>query len=178
MAKSKSKSENQVVSNNAVVSDSLIEKLVSVRRTAKVVKGGRIFGFSAIVVIGDGKGRLGVGYGKSREVSQAISKATEGAKRNMRKVILNGTTIYHKVIGTHGATKVVMLPASSGTGVIAGGSVRAICEVMGIRDVLTKCIGSRSPVNVVRAVISALEQLVTPESIAAKRGLSLVEIAR
>lgn len=177
MAKSRSRSENQAAANNsAAANDSMREKLVNVRRTAKVVKGGRIFGFSAIVVIGDGKGRVGIGLGKSREVPQAIAKATESARRDMRKIALKGTTIHHKVIGWHGATKVVMLPAVEGTGLIAGGAMRAVCEVMGIRDILAKCIGSRSAVNVVRATLNALQQIVTPELIAAKRGLSVKDI--
>lgn len=167
--------EVQVTSANNP-SDALREKLVNVRRTAKVVKGGRIFGFSAIVVIGDGKGKIGVGSGKSREVPQAISKATESAKRNMRKIALNGSTLQHTIIGNHGATKVVMIPASIGTGVIAGGAMRAVCEVMGIKDVIAKCIGSRSAVNVVRATIDALMQMASPASIASKRGLTVKEI--
>jgi len=160
----------------STTSDSLREKLVNVRRTAKVVKGGRIFGFSTIVVVGDSRGRIGVGHGKAREVPQAIQKATENAKRNMRRIALNGTTIHHQVIGRHGATKVVMIPAVEGTGVIAGGAMRAVCEVMGVRDILAKCIGSRSAVNVVRATLDAFAQLATPESIAAKRGLTVKEI--
>lgn len=175
MVKSRSKSEGRMAVN-AAPGDSLREKLVDVRRTAKVVKGGRIFGFSVIVVIGDGNGRIGVGQGKSREVPLAIQKATENAKRNMRKVALNRGTIHHKVIGRHGATKVVMLPAAGGTGLIAGGAMRAVFEVMGVHDILAKCIGSRTPVNVVRATLDALGQIVTPETVAAKRGLSVKDI--
>lgn len=160
----------------STTSDSLREKLVNVRRTAKVVKGGRIFGFSTVVVVGDGKGRIGIGQGKAREVPQAIQKATDSARRNMRKIDLNGTTIHHQVIGRHGATKVVMIPAVEGTGVIAGGAMRAVCEVMGVRDILAKCIGSRSAVNVVRATLAAFNQLATPESVAAKRGLNIKDI--
>ena len=153
--------------------DALQEKLVSVKRTAKVVKGGRIFGFAAIVVIGDGKGRIGFGMGKSREVPAAIQKAMESGRRNMYRIPLNGSTIQHPLIGCHGATKVIMIPASEGTGLIAGGAMRAVCDVIGIRDILAKCIGSRSPVNVVRATLKALTEMTTPENIAAKRGLNI-----
>ena len=158
--------------------DALQEKLVSVKRTAKVVKGGRIFGFAAIVVIGDGKGRIGFGMGKSREVPAAIQKAMESGRRNMYRIPLNGSTIQHPIIGRHGATKVVMIPAGEGTGLIAGGAMRAVCEVIGIRDILAKCIGSRSPVNVVRATLKALTQMKTPGDIAAKRGLDISEIIK
>ena len=151
--------------------DSLQEKLVAVNRTAKVVKGGRIFSFAALVVIGDGKGRVGFGMGKSREVPAAIQKAMESGKRNMFRVSLKDSTIQHPLIGRHGATKVMMLPAGEGTGLIAGGAMRAVCEVIGIRDILAKCTGSRTPVNVVRATLKALMQMSTPEDIAAKRGL-------
>jgi len=149
----------------------LREKLVSVRRTAKVVKGGRIFGFAAIVVIGDGKGRVGFGLGKSREVPAAIQKAMEQGKRNMVRIPLKNRTIQHPITGLYGATKVVMIPASEGTGLIAGGAVRAVCEVMGIQDILAKCIGARNPVNVVRATIKALTEMTTLEYVAAKRGI-------
>jgi small subunit ribosomal protein S5 len=160
------------------LADALQEKLVSVKRTAKVVKGGRIFGFAAIVVIGDGKGRIGFGMGKSREVPAAIQKAMESGRRNMYRIPLNGSTIQHPIIGRHGATKVVMIPAGEGTGLIAGGAMRAVCEVIGIRDILAKCIGSRSPVNVVRATLKALTEMTTPEDIAAKRGLDISEIIK
>lgn len=153
--------------------DTLQEKLVAVKRTAKVVKGGRIFGFAAIVVIGDGKGRIGFGMGKSREVPAAIQKAMESARKNMRKIPLKGHTIQHPIIGFHGATKILMIPAREGTGLIAGGAMRAVCEVTGIRDILTKCIGSRSPINVVRATLKALTAMTTPEDIAAKRGIAV-----
>jgi len=172
----KSESQVHVTATNIAAGDSMREKLVNIRRTAKVVKGGRIFGFSAIVVIGDAKGRIGFGQGKAREVPQAIQKATESARRNMRKIELKGSTIYHQVVGRHGASKVVMLPAAEGTGLIAGGAMRAVFEVMGIRDILAKCIGSRCPVNVVRATLDALEQLTTPESVAARRGLDVKDI--
>lgn len=168
-------SEIQVATASST-SEGLREKLVSVRRTAKVVKGGRIFGFSTVVVVGDGNGRIGVGQGKAREVPQAIQKATDSARRNMRTIGLNGSTIHHNIVGRHGATKVVMFPAVEGTGVIAGGAMRAVCEVMGIRDVLAKCIGSRSAINVVNATLDALLQLANPEVIASKRGLTVKEI--
>ncbi|EKE01908.1 MAG: hypothetical protein ACD_21C00025G0019 [uncultured bacterium] len=158
--------------------DALQEKLVAIKRTAKVVKGGRIFGFSALVVIGDGKGRIGFGMGKSREVPAAIQKAMEHGRRNMFRVPLKGHTIQHPMIGYHGSSKVVMLPASEGTGLIAGGAMRAVCEVIGIRDILAKCIGSRSPVNVVRATLKALTEMTTPEGIAAKRGLRVEDIMK
>ena len=151
----------------------LREKLVSVRRTAKVVKGGRIFGFVAIVVIGDGKGHIGFGMGKSREVPQAIQNAMDKARRNMIKIPLKGSTIQHPITGVYGATKIVMIPASDGTGLIAGGAVRAVCDVLGVRDILAKCIGSRNPVNVVRATLKGLTEMVTPEYMAAKRGVSI-----
>jgi small subunit ribosomal protein S5 len=152
----------------------LQEKLVAVNRTAKVVKGGRIFSFAALVVIGDGKGRVGFGMRKSREVPAAIQKAMESAKRNMYRIPLNGTTIQHPLIGRHGSTKIIMIPAGEGTGLLAGGAMRAVCEVLGIRDVLAKCIGSRTPVNVVRATLQALTSMMTPGDIAAKRGLKVL----
>ncbi|KPJ68210.1 MAG: 30S ribosomal protein S5 [Coxiella sp. DG_40] len=148
--------------------DTLQEKLVNVRRTAKVVKGGRIFGFSALVVVGDGEGRIGVGQGKAREVTVAIQKAMENGRRNMRRIELKGHTIQHPIIGRHGATKVIMIPASEGTGLIAGGGMRAVCEVMGIHDILAKCIGSRNPVNVVQATVKGLLNMATPQNIAEK----------
>ncbi len=157
--------------NNA--SEILTEKLVSIRRTAKVVKGGRIFGFSALVVVGDGKGRIGYGIGKSREVPAAIQKATDQGRRNMAKVVLKDCTVQHPLIGRFGATKVVMFPACEGTGLIAGGAVRAACEVTGIRNVLSKCVGSRNPVNVVRATVKALTGMLTPEKVSAMRGINL-----
>lgn len=157
-------------------SDSLQEKLVAVRRTAKVVKGGRVFGFSVLVVVGDGKGKVGFGLGKAKEVPQAIQKAMESARRDMHRIALKGATIQHSVMGWHAATKVIMLPASEGTGIIAGGAVRAICEVMGVRNILAKCTGSRNPINVVRATLKALLSMVTPESVATKRGLAVQDI--
>ena len=156
----------------------LREKLVSVRRTAKVVKGGRIFGFVAIVVIGDGKGRIGFGMGKSREVPPAIQKAMDKARRNMVKIPLRQSTIQHPLVGRFGSCKIVMIPASDGTGLIAGGAVRAVCDVIGIRDILAKCIGSRNPVNVVRATLNALTEMTTLEDVAAKRGVNIGDLRK
>jgi small subunit ribosomal protein S5 len=157
-------------------SEGLQEKLVNVRRTAKVVKGGRIFGFSALVVVGDGNGKIGLGNGKAREVPVAIQKAMENGRRNMQKVALKEHTLQHPIIGVHGATKVIMQPASEGTGLIAGGGMRAVCEVMGIKDILAKCVGSRNPVNVVRATVNGLLSMATPERVAEKRGKKIKEI--
>ena len=157
-------------------SDGLQEKLVAVRRTAKVVKGGRVFGFSAITVVGDGNGRIGFGSGKAREVPVAIQKAMEDARRNMFYVNLNGTTVQHDTIGRHGASKVFMKPASDGTGIIAGGAMRAVFEVCGVNNVLAKCIGSSNPVNVVRATINGLRGMASPENVAEKRGKTIEEI--
>lgn len=164
------------VAEGQATSDNLQEKLVNIRRTAKVVKGGRIFGFSALVVVGDGSGKIGLGNGKAREVPVAIQKAMENGRRNMRKVTLKGHTLHHPIIGRHGATKIIMQPASEGTGLIAGGGMRAVCEVMGIQDILAKCIGSRNPVNVVRATVNGLLSMVTPEQVAEKRGKPIKEI--
>jgi len=158
------------------VSDGYIEKLVSVDRTAKVVKGGRVFGFSALVVTGDGEGKIGYGRGKAREVPIAIQKATEAARRNMLYIQLKGSTLQHKIVARHGASKVLMLPASEGTGVIAGNAMRAVFEVIGVHDVLAKCLGSNNPINVVQATIKGLKKMATPESVAAKRGKTVQEI--
>lgn len=157
-------------------SDGLQEKLVAVRRTAQVVKGGRIFSFSAIVVVGDGNGRVGIGKGKSREVPLAIQKALENARRSMVKVNLNNGTLFHEIKSAHGASKIIMLPASQGTGIIAGGAMRAVLEVAGVHNVLGKCIGSTNPVNVVRATLKGLQNMTTPEQVAAKRGIPLKEL--
>lgn len=156
--------------------DGLQEKLVTVIRTAKVVKGGRIFGFTALVVVGNGNGKIGFGLGKAREVPVAIQKALEKARKNMVFISLNGNTIYHEIIHRSGASKVFMKPASEGTGIIAGGAMRAIFEVLGIRDVLAKIIGSSNPFNVVRATIEALTKIATPDYVAAKRGKLIEEI--
>ncbi len=157
-------------------SDGLQEKLVAVRRTAQVVKGGRIFSFSAIVVVGDGNGRVGIGKGKSREVPLAIQKALESARRSMVKIHLNHGTLFHEIKSKYGASKIIMLPASEGTGIIAGGAMRAVLEVTGVHNVLGKCIGSSNPVNVVRATLKGLRGMTTPEQIAAKRGKSVREL--
>jgi len=154
----------------------LQEKLVQVNRVAKVVKGGRIFGFTALTVVGDGNGRVGFGRGKAREVPVAIQKAMEQARRNMIRVDLNGDTLQYPVKARHGASKVYMQPASQGTGVIAGGAMRAVLELAGVHNVLAKCYGSTNPVNVVRATINGLAQMSAPEDVAAKRGKSVDEI--
>jgi len=158
-------------------SDGLIEKLVNINRVAKVVKGGRIFGFTALTVVGDGEGSIGFGRGKAREVPVAVQKAMEDARKNMRKVNLKGGTLQYPLIGNHGAAKVVMLPASEGTGIIAGGPMRAVFEAVGVRDVLAKCIGSNNPINVVRATFKGLSEMTTPDAVAAKRGKSVEEIS-
>ncbi len=162
--------------NQEAASDGLLEKMVSVSRHAKVVKGGRIFSFSALVVIGDRNGRIGYGYGKAREVPAAMQKAMEQARKNMIKINLNGNTVHYETIGQHGATKVFMKPASEGTGIIAGGAMRAVFEVLGVQNVLAKCMGSSAPVNVVRATLKALTSISAPEYIAAKRGKTVAEI--
>jgi small subunit ribosomal protein S5 len=160
----------------ATKGDGYIEKLVAVRRSATVVKGGRKFSFSALTVVGDGKGRVGIGLGKAREVPTAIQKAMENARRNLKRVDLNGNTLFHPVESRHGASKVIMRPASEGTGIIAGTSMRAVFEVLGVTNVLAKCLGSTNPVNVVRATINGLLSMSSPEQIANKRGLTLAEI--
>lgn len=157
-------------------SDGLIEKLVNINRVAKVVKGGRIFAFTALTVVGDGEGRVGFGRGKAREVPVAVQKAMEDARKNMRTVNLKGGTLQYPLIGNHGAAKVVMLPASEGTGIIAGGAMRAVFEAVGVRDVLAKCIGSSNPINVVNATFKGLSKMTTPDSVAAKRGKSVEDI--
>ncbi|GAA0575861.1 30S ribosomal protein S5 [Halomonas salifodinae] len=154
----------------------LQEKLVQVNRVAKVVKGGRIFGFTALTVVGDGNGRVGFGRGKAREVPVAIQKAMDQARRNMVKVTLAGHTLQYPVKARHGASKVFMQPASEGTGIIAGGAMRSVLELAGVQDVLAKCYGSTNPVNVVRATVKGLTSMQSPEDIAAKRGLSVEAI--
>ncbi|MEK9574887.1 MAG: 30S ribosomal protein S5 [Gammaproteobacteria bacterium] len=153
-----------------------IEKLVNIRRVVKVVKGGRIFGFSALVVVGDGKGFVGYGTGKAREVPAAIQKAMEKARRNMKKVPLINGTLYYPVTSSVGAAKVYMQPASEGTGVIAGGPMRSVLEAVGVHNILAKCNGTRNPISVVRATIDGLSSMTSPESIAAKRGKKVEEI--
>lgn len=154
----------------------LQEKLVQVNRVAKVVKGGRIFGFTALTVVGDGKGKVGFGRGKAREVPAAIQKAMDQARRNMITVDLNEHTLQYPVRARHGASKIYMQPASEGTGIIAGGAMRAVLEIAGIQNVLAKCYGSTNPVNVVRATIKGLQNMRAPEDIAAKRGKSVADI--
>ena len=156
--------------------DGLREKMINVNRVTKVVKGGRIMSFAALSVVGDGDGAVGMGKGKAREVPLAVQKAMDEAKRGMIKVKLNNGTLYHSVTGRQGAAKVTILPASQGTGIIAGGAMRAIFEVMGITDILAKCIGSANPYNVVRATLNGLSSMNTPADIAAKRGKTIEEI--
>lgn len=158
------------------ITDGLEERLVAVNRVAKVVKGGRQFGFTALTVVGDANGKVGMGYGKAREVPLAIQKAMEKARKELKHVPLKDGTLYYPVVGIHGAAKVFMQPASVGTGIIAGGAMRAVFEVVGVKDVLSKCIGSRNPINVVRATISALHNMQSPDLIAAKRSKTLEEI--
>ncbi len=153
-----------------------LEKLVQVNRVAKVVKGGRIFSFTALTVVGDGKGKVGFGRGKAREVPVAIQKAMEAARRNMIKVQLNNGTLQYAIKASHGASKVYMRPASEGTGVIAGGAMRAVLEIAGVHNVLAKCYGSTNPVNVVRATFNGLRTMSSPEDVAAKRGKTVEEI--
>lgn len=157
-------------------SDDLLEKLVTVNRVAKVVKGGRQFGFTALTVVGDGAGRVGFGYGKAREVPIAIQKAMQAARKNLQTVELKDDTLHYAMVGRHGATKVYMQPASEGTGIIAGGAMRAVFECAGVRNVLAKSYGSRNPINVVRATIDALFGVTSPKAIAAKRGMSVADI--
>jgi small subunit ribosomal protein S5 len=156
--------------------EGFVEKLVQVNRVAKVVKGGRIFSFTALTVVGDGKGRVGFGRGKAREVPAAIQKALEAARRNMIQVDLNGTTLQHPVTGQHGASRVYMQPASEGTGVIAGGAMRAVLEVAGVHNVLAKCYGSTNANNVVHATFNGLANMTSAEQVAAKRGKTVEEI--
>lgn len=157
-------------------SDGMLEKLIAVNRVAKTVKGGRQMSFTALTVVGDGDGRVGLGYGKAREVPAAIAKAMERARRNMIKVKLNNGTLHYAIKAHHGAARVYMQPASEGTGVIAGGAMRAVLEVVGVKNVLAKAVGSRNPINLVRATIKGLQALSTPEYIAAKRGKTVSEV--
>jgi small subunit ribosomal protein S5 len=150
--------------------------MIAVNRVTKVVKGGRILGFAALTVVGDGDGSVGMGKGKAREVPVAVQKSLEEARRKMFRVSLRNGTLQHAVIGRHGASKVIMQPASEGTGIIAGGPMRAVFEVLGITNVLAKCIGSTNPYNVVRATLDGLKRMNTPSSIAAKRGKSVEEL--
>ena len=156
--------------------DNYQEQLINVRRVSKVVKGGRIFGFSALTVVGDGEGRVGMGRGKAREVPIAVQKAMDDARRNMFKVQLKGDTIQYPTVGRHGSARVVLRPATEGTGIIAGGTMRAVLEVLGVQNVLTKVIGTTNPVNVTRATIAALKGMRSANYIAAKRGKDVKEI--
>jgi small subunit ribosomal protein S5 len=156
--------------------DGLREKMISVNRVTKVVKGGRILGFAALTVVGDGDGTVGMGKGKSREVPVAVQKAMEQARRNMRKMSLKGGTIHHEVHGRHGAARVFMKPAPEGNGIKAGGAMRAVFEVMGVTNISAKCHGSTNPYNVVRATLDGLAQISRPSEIAAKRGKTIEEI--
>jgi len=158
------------------VTDEINEKLVKIFRTSKVVKGGRVFSFSAVIVCGDGKGKIGVGRGKAHEVPVAIQKATENARKNMVQIELNGNTVYHESVGRHGATRVFMKPASEGTGVIAGSAMRAVFEVMGVENILAKCVSSTNSYNVVLATINGLTSMLTPALVAAKRGKTVKQI--
>jgi small subunit ribosomal protein S5 len=157
-------------------SDGLREKMIAVNRVTKVVKGGRVLGFAALTVVGDGDGGIGMGKGKAREVPVAVQKSLEEARRKLFRVSLRNGTLQHAVIGRHGASKVLMQPASAGTGIIAGGPMRAVFEVMGITNVLAKCLGSTNPYNVVRATLDGLKQMRTPAEVAAKRGKRIEEI--
>ena len=154
----------------------LKEKLIAVKRVAKVVKGGKQLAITALTVVGDGAGRVGFGYGKAREVPNAIAKAMEQARKNMVTIPLRGLSLQHEIWGTHGATRVFMRPASDGTGVIAGGAMRAVFEVAGVQNVLAKSFGSRNPINVVRATLNGLTRINVPAEIAAKRGKTVEEI--
>ncbi|MCL4410003.1 30S ribosomal protein S5 [Aliidiomarina haloalkalitolerans] len=164
------------MANHEAQNGEMMEKLITVNRVSKVVKGGRIFSFTALTVVGDGQGKVGFGYGKAREVPAAIQKAMEKARRNMVTVELTNGTLQHPVKGRHSGSNVFMQPASEGTGIIAGGAMRAVLEVAGVHNVLSKAYGSTNPINVVRATIKALEAMNSPEQIAAKRGLSVKEI--
>ena len=158
------------------ITEELQEKLVAGNRVAKVVKGGRQFGFTALTVVGDGAGQVGYGYGKARELPLAIQKAMQAARKNLNSIHLKDETLQYELRGRHGATRVFMQPASEGTGIIAGGAMRAVFECAGVRNVLAKSYGSRNPINVVRATVEALVNMRSPAEIAAKRGKSVEEI--
>jgi small subunit ribosomal protein S5 len=158
------------------IDDGMVEKLVAVNRVSKTVKGGRQFTFTALTVVGDGNGKVGFGYGKAREVPVAIQKSMEYARKNMVNVDLNNGTLFHQVKAGHGAARVFMQPASEGTGVIAGGAMRAVLEAVGVKNVLAKAVGSRNPINLVRATVKGLESMHSPAKIAAKRGKKVEEV--
>jgi len=164
------------VETAAQSADGYLEKLVSINRVAKVVQGGRQFGFTALTVVGDGEGKVGYGYGKAREVPPAIQKAMERARQNMRTVALDGATLQYAIKGRHGAARVYMQPASEGTGIIAGGAMRSVFEVAGVHDVLAKIQGTHNHLNVVQATIEGLTRLQSPERVAAKRGMSVEQL--
>ena len=164
------------MSGGAERGDGLREKMVAINRVTKVVKGGRVLGFAALTVVGDGDGGVGMGKGKAREVPVAVQKAMDEARRKLVKINLKNGTLHHAVVGKHGASRVYMQPASDGTGIIAGGPMRAIFEVMGVTNVLAKCIGSTNPYNIVRATINGLQAMNTPSEVAAKRGKTVEEI--
>ena len=165
------------ITNESLSSEVLEEKLVQVNRVAKVVKGGRIFGFTAVTVVGDGNGKVGYGRGKAREVPIAIQKALDNARRNMDSIELKGNTIYYPIKAKYGSSIIFMKPAAPGTGIIAGGAMRAVLELAGVQNVLAKCYGSTNPVNVVRATINALSAMESPETVAARRGKRVEEIS-
>lgn len=156
--------------------DGLKEKMIQVNRVTKVVKGGRIMGFAALTVVGDGDGKVGMGKGKAREVPLSVSKAMEQARRNMVKVNLKNGTVYHTAFGEHGAARIMLAPAPAGTGIIAGGPMRAVFEMMGVTDIVAKSFGSSNPYNMVRATFDALKKSTTPAAVAAKRGLTVEQI--
>jgi len=162
--------------DSSTSSDGLQEKLVAVSRNSKVVKGGRKFSFAAVVVVGDGKGKIGFGRGKALEVPAAIQKAMDSARKSMKKVSLNGKTLNYQIMGRHGATTVKMLPAPEGTGIIAGGAMRAVFEVLGVHNVSAKIIGSSNPANVVRAAVNGLLGADSPKEVAKKRGKEIKDI--
>lgn len=162
--------------NREEIDDGMIEKLIAVNRVSKTVKGGRQFTFTALTVVGDGAGRVGFGYGKAREVPVAIQKSMEHARKSMANIDLNNGTLWHSVKAGHGAARVFMQPASEGTGVIAGGAMRAVLEAVGVKDVLAKAVGSRNPINLVRATMKGLTDMRSPSQIAAKRGKKVEDL--
>lgn len=170
--------KNKINENRIKKHDGLEEKLIRICRTAKVVKGGRIFGFTAVVAVGNKKGKVGIGFGKAREVPIAIQKAMENARKNMILIDLYKDTIYHSITTKYGSTKVIILPANEGTGIIAGNAMRAIFEVSGIKNIVSKCIGSTNPINVVRATIKGLVHVMSPDIISEKRNLSINKIMK